>query len=100
LVPSLGEFPWGGEFKGRAAFRERLIGLEKHLTIDQFDQLHFLVDGDIVAVVSRIGSTLKKNGKSMQDVEFVQLLSFDQRGKCVRIAEFYDPTESLELWRT
>ena len=59
-----------------------------------------LNDDDIVAVVSRMGSTLKKNGKSMREVEFVQLFSFNQTGKCVRIAEFYDPTESLKLWRS
>ena len=99
LVPSLGEFPWGGTFEGRTAFRDRLATLEEHFTIDQFDQLHFLPGAGVVAVVSHIGSTLKKNGQSVTNVEFVQLLSFDDSGKCTRISELYDPTESLAAWR-
>ena len=32
LAPSLGEFPWGGTFRGRAAYRDRLAGLGEHFT--------------------------------------------------------------------
>ena len=53
----------GGTFRGRAAFRDRLVGLDEHFTVEEFDQLHFLPGEGVVAVVNRWVSTLKKNGE-------------------------------------
>ncbi|MFP6828772.1 MAG: nuclear transport factor 2 family protein [Gammaproteobacteria bacterium] len=99
LAPSLGEFPWGGTFRGRAAYRDRLAGLDEHFTVEEFDQLHFLPGDGVVAVVSRWVSTLKKNGERIRIEELVQLVSFDDSGKCTRFSEMYDPTETLAAWR-
>ena len=98
LAPSLGEFPWGGTFRGRAAYRDRLAGLGT-LYVEEFDQLHFLPGDGVVAVVSRWVSTLKKNGERVRIEELVQLVSFDDSGKCTRFSELYDPTEILTAWR-
>ena len=99
LSPSLGEFSWGGTVRGKAAFHDYMATLDQHFTINRFEQLHFLPGQGIVAVVSHMNNTLAKNGKTVDIPEFVQLLSFDEAGKCNRIADVYDQTAMLAAWR-
>ena len=99
LVPTLGQLPWGGRTEGRGAFRERLETLEEHFSIDEFDQQHFMQDGAVVAVVSTLGCTLQKNGQQVSAMEFIQLLTFNDSGQCVRISETYDATAILAAWQ-
>ena len=46
-----------------------------------------------------MNNTLAKNGQTVDIPEFVQLLSFDEAGKCTRIADVYDQTAMLAAWR-
>ena len=56
-------------------------------------------DGAVVAVVSMLSCSLKKNGQQVSVMEFVQLLTFNDAGKCVRISEAYDATAILAAWQ-
>ena len=95
--PSFGEFPWGGVFNGRTEFRERLEAfLTWFSSIDQFEQKHFMPDGGVVAMVSSWGRTLKKNGQSVKDIQFIQLFTCDDSCKSVRFVDSCDPTEILD----
>ncbi len=100
LTPSLGEFSWGGTVRGQAAFRDYLATLDQHFTINRLEQLHFLPGQGMVAVVIHMNSTLAKNRETVDVPEYVQLLSFDEAGKCTRIADVYDQTAMLAAWRT
>ena len=99
LAPGLGEFSWGGTVRGKAAFRDYMETMDQHFTINRLEQLHFLPGQGIVAVVSHMNSTLAKNGQTVDVPEFVQLFSFDESGKCTRIADVYDQTAMLAAWR-
>jgi ketosteroid isomerase-like protein len=92
------ECPWNGDFSGKANVPKYFATIAEHLDINVFNPHAFLTSGDRVAVLLRIESTIKKNGRKVAN-DVIHLFTFDTAGQVIRYQQFNDTAQELAAWR-
>ncbi|HEV8239585.1 MAG TPA: nuclear transport factor 2 family protein [Thermoanaerobaculia bacterium] len=91
------ECPWNGDFSGKAKLPGFFQAVGDNLDIRVFDPHTFIENGERVAVLLRIESVLRRNGKPLSnDAVHVWDLS---DGKVSRYRHYNDTAAELEAWR-
>jgi ketosteroid isomerase-like protein len=92
------ECPWNGNFSGKANLPGFFKAVGEQLDIKVFDVKAIAASGPFVAVTLRIESTLRKNGRAVQN-DSVHFWTFDDRGQIARYRHFNDTAAELAAWR-
>ena len=91
------ECPWNGDFSGKANLPGFFQALAQCLDFRVFEPRAFVASGDRVVVELRIESTLKKNGRPLEnDVVHVWTFAGD---KVSGYRHYNDTAAELEAWR-
>ncbi|HVT41174.1 MAG TPA: nuclear transport factor 2 family protein [Gemmatimonadaceae bacterium] len=92
------ECPWNGNFSGKKKVPGFFKAVGDNFDFAVFDPHTFVETGNTVAVVLRLESTLKKNGKSLKN-DAVHVWTFDKGGKVSRYRHFNDTAQELAAWK-
>jgi uncharacterized protein len=91
------ECPWNGNFAGKGNVPAFFGAVGGALDIRVFEPHTFIEQGDRVAVLLRIESTLRKNGRPVQN-DAVHVWTFDG-DKVSGYRHYNDTAAELEAWR-
>ena len=94
------ECPWNGNFNGKAKVPGFFKAVGENLEFEGgvFNP-HTLVEaGNTVAVVLRLESTLKKNGRPLKN-DAVHVWTFNDKGLVKRYQHFNDTALELAAWK-
>ena len=80
--------PWAGRFAGHDQVGQFFARVAEAVTVETFEVLDVIVEGDRAAVVARITARLRTNGRSLT-AEKADILQV-RDGKIVRFTEYYD----------
>lgn len=92
------ECPWNGNFSGKNNVPKFFEGVGNHLEFSVFNPHTFLASTDRVAVLLRVESRLKKNGRTLAN-DSVHVWTFDTAGQVIRYQHFNDTAAELAAWR-
>ncbi len=96
---SSNECPWNGNFQGKSHLPEFFKAVGDHLDITLFDTHTFIESGNHVAVLLRIESTLRKNGRPLKN-DSVHVWTFNDRGQICKYRHFNDTAQDLSAWHS
>lgn len=92
------ECPWNGNFSGKSNLPAFFRAVGESLDIAVFDVRAIAAADSVVAVNLRIESTVRKNGRSIQN-DAVHFWSFNENGQIARYRHFNDTAAELAAWR-
>ena len=93
--------PWNGNFRGKANVPEFFAAVGENLDFEVgvFEPRTFVESGNTVAVVLRLESELRKNGKRLAN-DAVHIWTFDDQGLVTRYQHFNDTAQELAAWNS
>jgi ketosteroid isomerase-like protein len=94
------ECPWNGQFNGKANVPGFFAAVGENLDFEDgtFEPRTFVESGNTVAVVLRLESQLRKNGRRLEN-DSVHVWTFDDSGLVIRYQHFNDTAQELAAWR-
>ncbi len=94
------ECPWNGNFNGKANVPGFFKAVGENLDFETgvFEPRTFVESGNTVAVVLRLESTLKKNGKQLKN-DSVHIWTLNDKGLVKRYQHFNDTAQELAAWK-
>jgi uncharacterized protein len=92
------ECPWNGNFSGKSNVPAFFKAVGDNLDFGIFNPHTFVESGNHVAVVLRLESRLKKNGKPLEN-DGVHIWTFNDRGQVSVYRHFNDTAAELAAWR-
>lgn len=92
------ECPWNGNFQGKSEVPDFFKAVGDSLEFSVFNPHGFLETGNQVAVLLRIESTLKKNGRPLKN-DAVHVWTFNPQGQVASYRHYNDTAMELEAWR-
>ena len=92
------ECPWNGNFSGKAQVPAFFTAVGDNLDFGVFNPHTFIEADNHVAVVLRLESHLKKNGRGLEN-DSVHVWTFDRHGKVSKYQHFNDTAAELSAWR-
>ncbi len=94
------ECPWNGEFNGKANVPGFFAAVGENLDFEvgTFEPRTFVESGNTVAVVLRLESQLRTNGRRLEN-DSVHVWTFDDSGLISRYQHFNDTAQELAAWR-
>lgn len=95
------ECPWNGNFSGKANVPGFFAAVGENIDfgVGVFDPHTFVESGNTVAVVLRLESELRKNGKRLAN-DSVHVWTFNADGLVTRYQHFNDTAQELAAWNS
>jgi hypothetical protein len=93
------ECPWNGNFSGKRNVPEFFRAVGESLDIHTFEPRTFVESGDRVAVMLRVESRLRKNGRPLEN-DAIHLWTFDGDGRISAYRHYNDTAAELAAWRS
>lgn len=92
------ECPWNADFSGKSNVPKYFAAIAEHLDVTVLNPHGYLTSSDRVAVLLRIESKTKRNGRVVAN-DVVHLWTFDTAGQVIRYQQFNDTAQELAAWR-